>query len=199
MGLSIGRDGDIVRIGIDGTDDIDVLEDDHQLYFLYDYTDSYEHTEPETVDLIVNLILSRMISSRTKLVIITHNNSGTQIGSYIYPCSFKRFKYDYDMQDVFYYEYFVGYVDLPDVSTNDLRSIGDMIIRYCASVSIVYEDRLNQVVPIVDMLSGKGSDFYDKVLFDRKASFFESYLTDTGLTLSDLQRNFNNLGIINKG
>lgn len=199
MGLSIGRKGNVVRIDLDDTDDMDVREDDHQLYFLYDYMDYSEHTEAENVELVVNMVLDRMMRRPTKLVVTTHDKSGNPTGVYAYPCSFKTFKYDYEMNDVICYEYFCGYVDLPDVSEYELKSLGDTIIYQRASVSVIYEDNLNLVIPIIDMLSGTGSYFYDRIIFNKYESGLTQYLTDEGYTLRDLQRNFNNLKLINKG
>ena len=199
MGLSIGRTGNVLHIDLNDTDDMDVREEDYQLYFLYDYTDYYDSTEAENVELVVNMVLDRMMRRPTKLFVTTHDKSNNVIRVYSYPCSFETFKYDYEINDVICYGYFYGYIDLPDVSEYELKSLGDTLIYHRASVSVVYEDDLNLVIPIVDMLSGTGSDFYDRIIFNKYESGLFQYLTDEGYNLSDLQRNFNNLKLINKG
>ena len=196
MGLSIGRNGNIVYINLDDTDDMDCRGSDHQLYFLYDYTD-YGDTEAENVELVVSMILDRMRYYSSELVVTTHDELGNSTGVYKYPCSFKTFKYDYEMCDIFYYDYFYGYINLPDVSEEELMSVGDMI-SHNGTVSVIYKDKLKLVVPIIDMLSGAGSDFYDKVIFNKYETSLIPYLTDEGFTIKDLQRNYNNLGFINK-
>lgn len=198
MGLSIGRNGNVVHIDLDDADDMDVQEMDHQLYFLYDYVDYYDCTEAENVELVVNMVLDRMTRRPMKLVVTTHDKSDNITGVYEYPCSFKTFKYDYEISDVICYGYFYGYIDLPNTSEYELKSLSDMIIYQRASVSIIYKDDLNLVIPIVDMLSGTGSDFYDRIIFNKYAFGLTQYLIDGGYTLSDLQRNFNNLELINR-
>ena len=145
------------------------------------------------------MVLDRIMRRLTKLVVTTHDKSNNVTGVYAYPCSFETFKYDYEVNEVICYDYFYGYIDLPDVSEYELKSLGDMIIYQRASVSVIYEDNLNQVIPIVDMLSGTGSDFYDRIIFNKYESGLFQYLTDEGYKLSDLQRNFNNLVLINRG
>lgn len=201
MGFKIDRLDNVIRIHIDDTDDIGCYIDERRIYFLYDYMDSYENTEPETVELVVNLILKNMMKRFTKLMIMTMDDQGNVTSVHWYPCSFSEFKYDYEMEDVFYNDYFVGYIDLPDLSEAETREVDELVSStstwHDGAISIIYEDSLNLVVPIVDMLIGNGSDFFDNQVLNSKAYIAKNYLTENGFTAKDLQRNFDNLEKIN--